>query len=171
MHRWRRSSHRCGLSFQSKDRQHDLGRTTTSSRRETTMSNATAAKCLVGLGIHVPRLRQARMSEWRAHSSRASKGLGGQYVSSVCKNSGKCSSSPIGLSTASTTRKPSSISSPMVGENCRRYWHSGCWGVESRADYSPAANIRGVNEVKTGMNMASCKLERPKMCSCIKIRS
>ena len=51
----------------------------------------------LGIGVDVPRLRQARWSERRAHSPRAAKGLGGQPAGSAGEGAADARSDPEGV--------------------------------------------------------------------------
>ena len=51
----------------------------------------------MGVGVDVPRLRQARWREWRAHSSRAPEGLGGQPAGRAQDGPAEARSDPEGV--------------------------------------------------------------------------
>ena len=51
----------------------------------------------MGVGVDVPRLRQARRREWRAHSSRAPEGLGGQPAGRTQDGPAEARSDPEGV--------------------------------------------------------------------------
>ena len=74
----------------------------------------------VGFGIHLPRLRQARRREWRAHSARAAEGLGGQPAGAAGESAEDARGHPERLQQARSGRQEGLARGPDRARRLRR---------------------------------------------------
>ena len=72
----------------------------------------------LGVGVHLPRLRQARRRQRRAHSPGAAKGLGSQPAGRTGEGSGKAGGDPEGFQRAHSGGKKVSLADVIVLGGC-----------------------------------------------------